>query len=316
MLAEEPVAIWVDDGSYPIAGWAVARAAVRGTPVGFFRHYDSSHLRRLLGRSGRRPVVVCDGYCPGCGRVAPIGEYLESIRRFGGLLILDDTQALGILGARQTGTAPYGLGGGGSLSWSGLREDPQVVVVSSLAKAFGAPLAVLAGESGRVRQFVRQSGTRVHCSPPSAAAIQAAADALAMNDRQGDDLRHRLQKLVARFRRDLSGAGLAASGALFPVQSLAVVPGLDVRSLHEELSAAGLRTVLKRAHPGPGAQIALLFTAGHSPAGIDAATAILTRTVSGLAGRTILTRTPSFERSKRCRATTSSAGARKKRSEG
>ena len=293
ILAEEPVAIWVDDGSYPIAGW-MARAAGRGTPVSFFRHNQPDELQRRMGKNRRRPVVVCDGFCPSCGRMAPIGEYLESIRRSGGLLILDDTQALGISGQRPTPANPYGLGGGGSLSWSGV-SAPDVVVVASLAKAFGAPLAVLAGERDRVRRFVRRSGTRVHCSPPSAAAIQAARHALAMNERQGDALRRRLQDLVTHFRRGLADEGLAAAGGMFPVQSLLAVPGLDVHTLHEGLLAANLRTVLKRAHPGPGAQIAFLLSAGHGPAEIDAATAILVRTV----------RATSHQRSKRCKAITS-----------
>lgn len=223
-------------------------------------------------------MVVTDGFCPGCGRVAPLYEYLESIRRFGGLLILDDTQAFGILGENPTTVSPYGLGGGGSLRWSEVR-GADIVVVNSLAKAFGAPLAVLAGGRGLVRRFTLESETRVHCSPPSVAAIRAAEQAIDINGQHGDDLRQRLRSLVSRFRSRLESRGLKVAGTLFPVQSLTPVPGLDVHEIHERLLASKVCTVLKRSHFGPGAQLALLITNDHSPAQIDKATAILSNTI-------------------------------------
>ena len=42
--------------------------------------------------------MVADGFCPGCGQPAPLTDYLQLIQQRGGLLVLDDTQALGILG--------------------------------------------------------------------------------------------------------------------------------------------------------------------------------------------------------------------------
>ena len=48
------------------------------------------------------------------------------------------------------------------------------MIVSSLAKAFGAPLAVLAGSDAFMTVFEQESATRMHCSPPSVAVIAAA----------------------------------------------------------------------------------------------------------------------------------------------
>src|SRR4029450_11486378 len=74
MLAQRHVAVYLDAGTYPIARWGVERAAALGPPVLPFPHRDPDALRRLLRRRNRDrlPVVVSDGICPRCGRVAPI----------------------------------------------------------------------------------------------------------------------------------------------------------------------------------------------------------------------------------------------------
>jgi len=82
--------------------------------------------------------------------------------------VIDDTQALGILGAWPGPGAPYGRGGAGSPAWCGVAGD-DLARVCSLAKGFGAPLAVLAGSARVVARFEAEAATPVHCSPPSAA---------------------------------------------------------------------------------------------------------------------------------------------------
>ena len=271
MLAIGGVDIYMDAGVYPIARWGIERAAMRGAPVRGFPHHDADALQRLLKQaacSRVRPVVVADGFCPGCGEPAPIGEYLGSVREFGGYLVLDDTQALGILGHSPGPGTPYGKGGGGSPRWSGA-SGADVLVVSSMAKGFGVPMAVLAGNEAMVRRFEATSETRVHCSPPSNPAVHAAERALATNREHGDSLRLRLAQLVRYLRNRLAQAGLFAIGGLFPVQTLAPVPNLDASTLHERLLRLGVRAVLLRARSGQGARLTFIITARHGPSDID-----------------------------------------------
>ena len=47
VLADNPIAIYIDAGAYPIARWGIERAASRGVPVRSFRHHDADALRRL-----------------------------------------------------------------------------------------------------------------------------------------------------------------------------------------------------------------------------------------------------------------------------
>jgi 8-amino-7-oxononanoate synthase len=260
------VSIFLDAGSYPIARWGAECARAAGTPLSNFRQHDAAALRMLLRRfPGQRPVVVADGFCPGCGTSAPIAEYLDCVKSRDGLVVIDDTQALGIFGRSPGPFAPYGTGGGGSLQRAGL-QDRRVVMVSSLAKAFGAPLAVLAGSEAIVSAFQRQSATRMHCSPPSVAAIAAAWCALELNRRCGDYLRLQLAQRVVQLQQGLRRLGMTGTASLFPVQALRLSPGVEAGTVHAGLLARGIQTVLHRA--GRERRISIVLTALHTDAAI------------------------------------------------
>lgn len=271
MFTRRPVKIYSDAALYPIARWAVERAAARGTPTCEFAHYDPEAFRGWLKRDGQtelRPVLVTDGFCPDCGRSAPLPDYLESIRARGGRLIVDDTQSLGIFGNSPGPDAPYGQGGGGMLPRLQV-GGPDMIVISSLAKAFGAPVAALSGSRSAVREFKQKSETLIHCSPPSVPVILAAEHALSLNRKYGDGLRLRLASLVRHFRHRAKSAGFRFTGGIFPVQTLAPASGSDAQRLHERLLHRGVRTVLRRALQGHGTCVSFVITARHTPASID-----------------------------------------------
>jgi 8-amino-7-oxononanoate synthase len=268
-LARERVRIYMDAGTYAVARWGVERAA-RNVVVRRFPHYDAAAACELIEqdlRRGCRPVIVADGFCPGCGRGAPIAQFLRCLERRGGMLVLDDTQALGVLGERSE-ASPFGHGGGGSLKWQGV-TSPQVIVGASLAKGFGVPIAVLSGTDAAIGRFEETSETRVHSSPPSLATLHAAEHALEINRCHGDRGRHYLSKLVERFRMKLQRIGLRTQGGLFPVQTLEPVEGLAAEALHACLLRRGIRAVLVRCCSGLHARVAFLITALHQPAEID-----------------------------------------------
>lgn len=272
-------AIYMDDGLYPIARWGIERAACRGIPVRRFAHYRIASLRRQLQQdSGQshRPIVVADGFCPGCGRPAPLHALLELIAPRNGLLVLDDTQALGILGREPSSALPYGSGGGGSLRFHAA-EHRNVLLISSLAKGFGVPVAALCGPDTLVQGFEARSVTRTHCSPPSLAVIHATAQALGVNRMQGDTLRARLARNVVRLGVGLSRAGYTTQTGNFPVRTLAHQPEIDMVALHTQLLRDGIRTVLHHARADRSARVSFLLTARHTPAQIDAATETLLR---------------------------------------
>jgi 8-amino-7-oxononanoate synthase len=277
--ADEGATFFVDAGVYPVVRWGVERAAARGAAVRFFRHYDPSAL--LAALSGRRvgqgrPVVLADGFCPACGRTAPLAGYLETVRPQGGYLVVDDTQALGIHGAHPSRSAPYGLGGGGSLRQSGA-FGPDLIVIASLAKAFAAPLAALSGSSALINRFEERSATRVHCSPPSITGIHAAARALRVNSVFGDRMRRHLLALIAPLRAGAARLRIRMAPGLFPVQRLVQRSWTAAARLHGVLGEAGLRTLLSSAY-APTHYVALSLTAGHQATDVEQVLNVLART--------------------------------------
>jgi 8-amino-7-oxononanoate synthase len=248
-------------------------------PIRVFRHFDHDGARRSVGEAaaaGLRPVIVTDGFCPSCGRSAPLREYLCCVADAGGRLVIDDTQALGIWGARSTPFNPYGQGGGGSLRLCDIRS-PRVVIGASLAKAFGAPVAVLAGNTVLINHFERCSSTRVHSSPPSAAVLQSAARALSLNARHGDQLRRRLAMLVHDFQRRVGETGVGTPQSLFPVQSLVTPRGVDPGRLQRRLAIQGIETAVVQGCDGRQERLVFVLGLRHTPVDVSRAAAALAK---------------------------------------
>lgn len=260
LLAGDSCEFIADEECYPVSRWALERAVAAGSRVRWFRHHDPDSLWRALRHCRSRPVVVSDGFCPACGVGAPLAGYLEAVRRRSGWLVIDDTQALGIFG-RRTGPSPYGSGGGGSPRFQGL-EDPGLLVVASLAKAFGAPLACLLGPRSFIRKFENESETRVHCSPPPIATIEGGLEAMQWNRTRGDAVRARLLGLVRQFRSGAFAAGWRAAGGVFPMQS---IEHPDALAIHRHLLARGIRTFARRPHAGEYPRVGLIINARHRP---------------------------------------------------
>lgn len=275
IFAVPGMTVFLDEGAYPIVRWGAERAAALGLPVRQFRHYDVQALQKELRHAGPGSVVVAaDGYCASCGQRAPLREFLDLLRDRSGSLVIDDTQALGIFGCWPRPWRPYGGGGGGSLQFTGIR-DSSLIVVSSLAKGFGVPVAVLLGSKTMLTEYESNSRTRVHCSPPSVAVIAAAARALKINREHGDSLRLRLAQRVAHFRGRLSNLGVLGSTNLFPVQPLRLPGHKRGRDIYTALQQCGVRTVLQRGTHENRERITFVITAEHSETDIDYAAACL-----------------------------------------
>ncbi len=260
VLGGAGTAVVVDRFLYQVGAAAADRSGVTRTVAG---HLDAEAAARAAARCRRRglaPLLLADGLCAGCGGVLPVRDYVSIAESYGGHVVVDDTQAFGVVGP----------GGGGTAARARV-TSPRLVVVASMAKAYGAPLAVVSGARPVVERLASDGPSRSHSSPPSLADIRAAERALALNASAGDRVRRRLARLVARLRSRLRAAGIEPAGGLFPVQSLPPLPRAVAARIYRRLLDAGVRTVVQKARCVPGATVTLIVNATHTTADVDSA---------------------------------------------
>jgi 8-amino-7-oxononanoate synthase len=241
--------VLVDAGCYPLLLWA---AAQRGTPVRV-AHYRPAVLAAALAtlRPGERPIFVVDGFCVGCGRAAPLAAYARLLAQWGGRLLVDDTQAMGL----------HGPGGGGTPAHGAPYNT--VLRLASLSKAFNVPLAFLSGTRADMVTFRGFSASRVYCSPPATPTVIAATRALLLNRLAGGRLRVALRAAVLMFRRACAACSVPLIPGLFPVQT--VVAETGAAEIVEALAERGLLAFASRGFHDRTAKLRLIVTAAHRP---------------------------------------------------
>jgi 8-amino-7-oxononanoate synthase len=230
--------ILLDEAIYPISQWAAGAVsfAQPGAHPMTFRHHDADDAARKAARL-RNVVLVTDGLCGSCLKPAPLRDLAEVARRHDGELVVDDTLAAGVLGARAGSSTAFGIGGGGTAAWLGVGPG---LTVASLAKGLSAPLAVIAGTTARIERVRRDGPARVHAGPPTAADISALRSAI--GERTLDARRQRLARMAARVRRALDELELRPLGVPFPV--VATEGGRsDPLAIHRALAASGIRSL-------------------------------------------------------------------------
>ncbi len=280
ILASDDIALFFDERTYPISRWGLRMSRTRPSRIKVFRHQDMQHLADQIRQYGknRRCVIVTDGLCPHCGKIAPLNEILSLLERIPGVVVLDDTQAIGLLGLSPARDLPFGQGGGGSMRWHGI-NDSRVLYFASLSKGFGVPIAVFAGNETQTAGFVAGSQTMVHCSPHTQAELSAVELALNENEMTGDDRRRALFENVRYFRDVISRRGLKTTGGIFPVQSIYLPKGYSAEKTYEKLSRLGMQTVLQQSRHNTHSTLTVIVRSDHQQEEIEEAAFLLHKAI-------------------------------------
>lgn len=273
LLAGTTGVLFVDEWAYPITLDGANAAAQGGARIHRFPHNDIRALKRALQAHTHRPAkaIVCDGVYAADGQPAPLREFARLAQDYDASVYVDDAHGVGVLGGRPTAEMPYGHGGGGTPRLLGVAPG-NVVHVGSLSKAFGVPVAFVAGANGFIDTLRAAASTHVHSSPPAIPTVAAALSALRVNSIHGETLRHTLAQRVAHFRAGLANAGLILPQyGLFPVQSLYFSTPRAAEVAGRALRRGGIWPVLQFQppnHPSGGA-LRFVITAQHSTSDID-----------------------------------------------
>ena len=202
-----------------------------GKPVHSFPHRDPDGLGEALKRHlrpGQVPLAITDGVFPVTGAMAPLRDYAELLSPYGGILCVDDSHGVGVLGASGRGSLEH---------WR--VEGERRFLAGTLSKAFGGFGGIIPGDGGLMERIARNVRIPVGASPPPIPAAAASAEGIRILSER-PELRERLRENVHYLREKLRALGFAVEESPVPIISLCPVRGLDLSGVQKRLMQMGI----------------------------------------------------------------------------
>ena len=163
-----------------------------------YRNRDMADLEAQLKAcaNARRRLIATDGVFSMDGYVAPLGEICDLADRYGAMVMVDDSHAVGFVGPRGRGTPElHGV------------SDRVDIVTGTLGKALGgASGGYTSGRKGIIDLLRQRSRPYLFSNSVAPAVVGASLKVLDLLER-GDDLRARLRDNTAWFRERMTGLG-------------------------------------------------------------------------------------------------------------
>jgi glycine C-acetyltransferase len=163
-----------------------------------YRNRDMADLETQLRACGdaRRRLIATDGVFSMDGYVAPLAELCELAERYDAMVMVDDSHAVGVVGARGRGTPE-------------LHDvtDRVDIVTGTLGKALGGASGGYTSGRQEIIDLLRQRSRPYLFSNTVAPAVVGASLAVLDLLEGGDDLRARLRENTAWFRAQMTSLG-------------------------------------------------------------------------------------------------------------
>jgi glycine C-acetyltransferase len=163
-----------------------------------YRNRDMADLEEQLRAAGdaRRRLIATDGVFSMDGYLAPLGEICALAERYEAMVMVDDSHAVGFVGARGRGTPElHGV------------TDRVDVITGTLGKALGGASGGYTSGRKEIIELLRQRSRPYLFSNSVAPAVAGASLKVLDLLEGGDELRSRLGDNTAWFRQRMTGLG-------------------------------------------------------------------------------------------------------------
>jgi glycine C-acetyltransferase len=163
-----------------------------------YRNRDMADLEAQLKAcaDARRRLIATDGVFSMDGYVTPLGEICDLADRYSAMVMVDDSHAVGFVGARGRGTPElHGV------------TDRVDIVTGTLGKALGGASGGYTSGRKEIIDLLRQRSRPYLFSNSVAPAVVGASLKVLDLLESSDDLRARLRENTAWFRRRMTGLG-------------------------------------------------------------------------------------------------------------
>ncbi|MBV8210928.1 MAG: glycine C-acetyltransferase [Burkholderiaceae bacterium] len=237
-----------------------------------YRNCDIDDLRAQLraaeAAGARFKLIVTDGVFSMDGTIAELAEICEVAGRHDALVMVDDSHAVGVLGANGRGT-PERCG-------VAQRVD---LASGTLGKALGGASGGYVSGRAQVVELLRQRSRPYLFSNSLAPSIAAASlEVLRLLEREGAGLRARLQANAERFRTAMAAAGFALAGGDHPIVPVMLGDAAVAGTMAQRLLDRGIYVIgfSFPVVPKGKARIRVQMSAAHTAEQIDRAVAAFT----------------------------------------
>lgn len=233
-----------------------------------YANNDMAELRTQLEKAkadnARHIMIATDGVFSMDGVIADLKSICDLADEFGALVMVDDSHAVGFVGAQGRGTHEYCDVMG--------RVD---IITGTLGKALGGASGGYTAARKEVVEWLRQRSRPYLFSNSLAPAIVSASIAVLDMLKSGDEIRTRLWRNASLFREKMSAAGFTLAGAdhaIIPVMlgEAKLAQEFATRLLDEGIYVTGFFYPVV---PQGQARIRTQMSAAHTPEQIERAVA-------------------------------------------
>jgi glycine C-acetyltransferase len=234
-----------------------------------------ARLKEASDGGARRMLVVTDGVFSMDGHVAPLAEICDLAERFGAMVMVDDSHAVGFVGP----------GGRGTPELHGVMDRVDILT-GTLGKALGGASGGYVAARAEIVALLRQRSRPYLFSNTLAPVIAAASLKVLDLLESAGDLRARLVENTERFRKRMAQEGfdiLPGDHPIVPVMigDAAVAGRLAERLLERGVYAVGFSYPVV---PQGQARIRVQLSAAHSAEDVDRAVDAFVAARADLAG--------------------------------
>jgi len=229
-----------------------------------YRNRNMVDLEDQLNASAdaRRRLIATDGVFSMDGYVAPLGEICDLAERYQAMVMVDDSHAVGFVGARGRGTPE-------------LHDvtDRVDIVTGTLGKALGGASGGYTSGRREIIDLLRQRSRPYLFSNSVAPAVAGASLKVLDLLESGDDLRARLRENTAWFRQRMTSLGFDILPGDHPIVPIMIGDAAAATRMADLLLGKGVYVIgfSYPVVPVGKARIRTQLSAGHSREDLQAA---------------------------------------------
>jgi glycine C-acetyltransferase len=242
-----------------------------------YKNRDMADLERCLeeAKDSRQRIIVTDGVFSMDGYLAPLQEICELAERYGAVVMVDDSHAVGLIGA----------GGKGTPELAGVSERVDIYT-GTFGKALGGAAGGYVSGRKEIVEILRQKARPYLFSNSLAPAIVAGSlEAIKIvGSSEGVKLREQLHLNAQRFRTGMSEAGFTLLEGEHPIIPVMLGDAVLAANLAKAMFANGVYVTAFSfpVVPKEKARIRVQLSASHSAEDIDACVAAFIKSRSDI----------------------------------